>query len=167
MDLVSPDTEQNMKRQQATAEMAYASRQLVANLIRVVRGAGRPFQLGDQCADFLNAAQVYRAAHGVWPTEEMHDWLSVRGKADERNLVENAYAEKMSGVDDIIAGSLQVAASRMLDQRAQAAAAEREMALGIDARERALDAMRRAIQLEAKTREAADRRRSPRTKPKS
>jgi hypothetical protein len=165
MDLVSTNTDQDLKQRQATAHMAYASKQLAANIIRIVRGAGRPFQLGDQCADFLNAAQAYRAAHGVWPTEEMHDWLSVSSTAEERERVDDAYAERVWATDDIIAGSLQIAASRMLGQRAQEAAGKREMAHGIDAREKAREAMRSALRQETKKREAADRRRSPKKKP--
>jgi len=158
MDPVSSDTEQDLKRQQATAEMAYASRQLAANLIRVVRGAGRPFQLGDQCADFLNVAQAYRAAHGVWPTEEMHDWLSVSSDVDERVRVGGADAAKMRAVDDIIAGSLQMAASRLLSQRTQEAAGKSEMVRGINAREKALDLMRSTMRLDAKSPRPVSRR---------
>lgn len=88
----------------------------------------------------------------------MHDWLSVRSDVDARLRIEKADAAKMRAVDDVVAGSLQMASSRLLAQRTQEAAGGSEMVRGIDACEKALDLLRSKMRLDAKSPRAISRR---------
>jgi hypothetical protein len=55
-------------------EVERTLRELTANLMRVTRGAGRPFQIGQQAQGLVEALIAYRDATGLYPS---CSWLDV------------------------------------------------------------------------------------------
>jgi len=103
---------------------------LAANVIRVVRGAGRPEELGRQCAEVVQAYRDYHEALGEWPSSYLiGETLSVRHR-EYRAKTDRAW-EWEDAIHQMVAGGLQVAASQLLEQRTQEQAGEREMFDGL------------------------------------
>lgn len=138
------------------SQAEYALRDLTANLIRVTRGAGKPYEIGVQCARIVEVFEAYHDAFGSWPSS---DWassvLDVGEEIDFERFpdeVDRHYAEER-----IIRGSLQIAASRLLRQRTQEAAGDTELHRGLRAHRKAWDDMLAKREAERKAAEAAAR----------
>lgn len=174
MRIVSENSEQDLARQRAERTARAAVRQLTANLIRVTRGAGKPHEIGRQAVALLEAMQAHWDAARFWPFDEMADALQM----DERpkwppnadpEEVNRHYAEQM-----IVAGALQVVASRLVGQATQQRAGEAELHRGVREMERISDERRKkraAVALAARKGTAAGRavkarRKRSTTKPK-
>lgn len=119
---------------------SYALRELTANLLRVVAGAGKPHQVLQDAANFVHAFVDY------------HPHMSFHERVDGASEI-LAVREEHRGFDDwksyeaeedIIVGALRIAASRLLGQRTQEAAGETKMRDGIRYREEARAELRRA-----------------------
>ena len=104
---------------------------LAANIMRVFRGAGKPYAITGQLTDVLDAVGEYQDSHnsGVPPwvyesalCEERQRPYDMGLNADER--------ERASARDTIVDGAMQVAASDLLGQRAQSSAGHSQMTLG-------------------------------------
>jgi hypothetical protein len=64
--LVSENSDAEIAENDALAAVEWALRDLAANILRVVRGAGKPYDLGRQAVEFANALVAYREAAGVY-----------------------------------------------------------------------------------------------------
>ncbi len=124
-------------RERAEIDVTNAMIDLSANLLRVIRGAGRSHEIGHHCAALLKAMTDFRAATGVWPFPEME--RAVRRPDPDFGASEAMYEEQMM-FQSIIGGALQMAASEMLGQRPQIAAGETEIFRGIDRLEKIREA---------------------------
>lgn len=67
MELVSQNSEADLKKREASARFDAAMEGLAINLLRVIAGAGHPGRLLHEMHDCLAAASVYRDAHGHYP----------------------------------------------------------------------------------------------------
>ncbi len=141
MKLVSETTD--AQRAQAARETAQGVarwhfdvclRLLTANLIRVTRGAGEGYQIAKQAQDLLEAAQAFQEAFGHWPSSE--DYSQPLQHEAEVVGEWGPQHDRQAAIDRIVRGSLQIAASRILDQSLQISAGEREMDGGIRELER-------------------------------
>jgi hypothetical protein len=144
IELVAAQSEQDRRAALAQNRARWALRELTANLIRVARGAGKPYDVEVQAARFLEACDEYRAAtsHGL-PTDAVHDMLRVRQYAPEdraRTDEQNAWD---SGEENMVAGALQIAASRLVGQGTQEARGQSEMFEGLRIIERLREERRR------------------------
>jgi len=141
MRIVSSNSAAELAAQRALDELGWPLSQLAANMLRVVRGAGRPAELGPQMAAVLAIFDRYRAATGAFPGHyEIVEAISLRAEANARK-----HTDKWShAIDDIVQGSLQIAASQLLGQSTQEAAGRHEMMEGV-AR---IEAIREANRLE-------------------
>ena len=115
-------------RQQALNEVGDALRTLTANLISIVRGAGKPLDLNPNVELFAAALAAFEQVAGGHPKAwEFADML----RADlEPKVPASATAGDMAEVyaqHDIIQASLQLAAARLLKQEAGAAEAFAEL----------------------------------------
>ncbi len=127
--------------------MGWALREMTANLLRVVRGAGKPYEIGRQAQALVDEFGKYYAVAGRFPpSEELSRFLDV--SRDEEILAqcseesrERAYAEER-----IFRGVLQVVASRLVDQRTQESAGRDEMSQGIRDLKEARERLRRAYE---------------------
>jgi hypothetical protein len=97
---------------------------LTTNLLRIVRGAGRPALVLEQTARLLEAFNAYRTAHGTW----VPDW-----ELGQMLVLPDDFPHEFRTITQ---GALQLTASHLANQRAQAAAGEREILGGIQALER-------------------------------
>ena len=143
---------QTVEREWARHGIGSPLRNLAANIIRVVRGAGKSYEIGEQCADVLKAFKAYRESVGHWPTSfEIDEALSVfTGGPDD------TYDEFWSwrcAQEEIMRGGLQVAASRLVGQRTQENRGQTEMMDGV----RALDRIREDRRARAAEEEKARR----------
>jgi hypothetical protein len=103
---------------------------MAANLLRVVRGAGRPYELPQQiinlAGEILEVSKTARAwAVSSAMQEALHSAIS-DWEADEEDYYEGRIA----------CGGMQWVASRLVGQRAQECAGSREMSEAFEQRER-------------------------------
>lgn len=127
-------------------EISWDLRELTANLMRVTRGAGKPDQIGPQCAKVVELLVQYRVSKGCYPSA--YDLQAILD-LDVTLTPEQVERHRRDGFSraerQIVRGSLQVAASSLLGQRAQESRGEDEIQQGIRAREAALDAERAKV----------------------
>jgi hypothetical protein len=121
----------------ARSMVSWRLRDLTANLIRVARGAGRPYEIEEQAAGLLEACEAYRESvgHGV-SSDDIAGMLRVRHYLDpDREWTGEQHTWNM-GEERMVAGALQIAASRLLGQGAQEARGHSEMFDGLQIIER-------------------------------
>jgi hypothetical protein len=92
--------------------------QLTANLIRIVRGAGKPEELIGQCAEFVNAAVDFQDKTKRWPPPNALV-EAVRFEQDRSTDYDSFEARRQMAINTMIRGSLQMVASKLLEQRTQ------------------------------------------------
>ncbi|PJR16786.1 hypothetical protein [Sinorhizobium meliloti] len=147
-------------------QLDYALLVLAANVIRVVRGAGKPDDIIFQCNDVVKAAVEYKdkvgrfvSSHSVagalrLPRERVDDYDSFHG-------------QRQLAMREMMDGSLQVVASRLLGQLTQEHRGEREMFEAFRDLERIYQDLRKQREAEAKaarTRAAPKRKQAKRKK---
>src|SRR5258705_10981212 len=67
----SEPAEESADQQQAFEVLDDALRALTANLLRVVRGAGKPDEVGRNMTACTDAMVAYRNAYGHWPASDV------------------------------------------------------------------------------------------------
>src|ERR1700726_1430545 len=65
------DRDRERQREWAKDEFAAALRELTANLLRVVRGAGKAYELLLQMKAVIDSAVKYRDLCGYWPSSDL------------------------------------------------------------------------------------------------
>lgn len=161
MKIVSSQTDEERGEYRARLELRWALRRLAANLLRVVRGAGKPSDLGRQIQEVIEVYLDYREATGHFPesqlvsdalavskTDSLEDWKAsfpddVDDSHFERWLQDGSFNQARA-VDAIVRASLQIAASRLLNQKTQERSAEHSLSQALDEHERSREEMRRA-----------------------
>jgi hypothetical protein len=131
----------------AEEKLVVALREVTANLLRIVRGAGKSYELIRHFSEVIRAVSGFKDAAGHWPSAMM---LSSALKLDDEvseiyerhrsgqisqesidrwkrdGTFERMYAERV-----IHRGVLQIIASKLLEQKVQVSAGESEMHQGI------------------------------------
>lgn len=142
--VVSSQTSTQIERNYAEGELEFPFRNLAANIIRVVRGAGRPEDMIAQMLACLDAAEAYRKLTGHYPKAKIYrrflnlaefyfdptTWADEKEKEAILQLSMSGYPEKIEAERMIHRGALQVAASRLLGQHTQEVAGDHEMYMG-------------------------------------
>ena len=115
-------------REEALNQVGHSLRALAANLVCIVRGTGKPLELGRDVDAFTAALGAFEGATGAHPKAwELAAMLRVdldpksSAPGSEEDLVEQ-YAQHA-----IVQASLQLAATRLLRREAEAAAAHGEL----------------------------------------
>jgi hypothetical protein len=143
MRLVSENSDQDFKRRDAERHLKWALRRSAANFLRIIRGAGKAYEVPKQAVELVEALSEYREAWGHFPDEQTYlDHLNIA--PETRPRPGGPEGDFSHAQDHIVRGSLQFAASRLLGQSAQIAAGTTEMFEGIQGRERAIEAMHKA-----------------------
>ena len=137
----------NPEQESAEEELADALREAAANVLRVIRGAGRPHALIKQFDDVIGAAVRFKEVAGHWPTSQM--WTRALAVGDEADEIFAKHAsgqirqesidrwekdgtfDRMYAEGTIQRGALQIIASKLLDQALQVSAGKHEMHEGI------------------------------------
>ena len=162
--------ERDGERQRAEEQLDWPLRKLAANVLRIIRGAGKPNELLMDCVHVIKAAETYIDAHGSAPEGQLL-------QAKIKFLVEERGAEhhraQLRALETTVCGALQYAASTLMDQAAQLRAGEYEMVRGAREHERLIGeenarwaAERAPAKLASKPRKAAPRK-SPEQEPLS
>lgn len=163
LTLASQSDPAELEKGQAMRELGWETRELAANLLRVIRGAGRPAELPQQIINLGEAIlEVHKTARAwaIWSAIEdtLHSGVPNYWDAPQSVRYETTIAR----------GALQLVASKLVHQSAQEAAGGREIAEGIDALERRREDERRRWAEEAAIQRSRRVRRKTRApKPKS
>ncbi len=131
IQVVAENSEAEIAAARARAEFDRILRSLAGNIMRVSRGAGRPEEIIWQLADVLQAVQVHYDCFGSFPsTSDIQTSLRVDGGGPSVQLLDGKPGTEYA-FQQIVRGSLQIAASKLLDQRSQESAGRSEMMDGI------------------------------------
>lgn len=129
--VVVDNSDHEVERPRTRATIAWPLRELAANMLRVVRGAGKSHEITAQCVAVLKAFQAYHDQFGHWPPSwEIDEALSIR--RDEANPVYDKEWEYQHACTVVLRGGLQVAASRLVCQNTQARRGMSEMMGGVN-----------------------------------
>jgi hypothetical protein len=149
-----------LEKAQANLELGWATREMTANLLRVIRGAGKPYELPQQIIDLgdsiLDASKSARK-WAIWSAMEETLQSGIPNSFDA--------AEAASSDGPIAKGALQFVASRLVGQNAQEAAGRREIVNGIRKLERYVERQREKYRIGAASASQAKPQR--RKKPKA
>lgn len=143
MRIVSDNSDEEIGRHHAELRVTSDLIELSANLLRIIRGAGRAYEIRDQLIGVLQAMEEYRSVtgHGV-PSDVISKALDFH---------EPEWVEKLGDLEwqrymakrQIIRGALQIAASELLGQRTQVAAGDTQLHEGIRELERVAEEQRK------------------------
>ena len=104
--LVPKTSEAERERARANRSVEAALRQLTANLLRVVRGAGKPYEIVRETDALVNALVAYRDAVSHWPTsDEFSAMLSVSERGEWRADLPDDQWERLRGMEQVVAGN--------------------------------------------------------------
>jgi hypothetical protein len=132
LKLVSDQPQPMVDEQRYKDGIRWPLRELAANLMRVARGAGKPYEIGPQVAGVLNAFEEYRAAVGHWPPSDvLANMLDLRRDYDDLVGLGEHNLNWTFAIQTVMRGSLQFAASELLGQNTQRAAGRSEMIEGV------------------------------------
>jgi hypothetical protein len=146
--------------------LEHATRELAANLLRVIAGAGRDYELIGQIIAAANAWSEMQKWSGQrdyphvshWPmVQALHSWTWDDGLSEEQRskMWRNGNAQVESSQDHIITAALRLAAARLLGQSTQISQAERELSEGMRRLKEAKEEWRQQWEAERKADEAA------------
>lgn len=128
MEVVSSDPE-DVERHRLGHEVRWAARSLLANLLRVSRGAGKPQDIEEQLNKLHFAIEDLRSAR---PREPIGFLLaSALDISREYTGSEERNRRWQHAQDTIVHGAMQVIASRLVEQRTQESAGTAEMMNGL------------------------------------
>jgi hypothetical protein len=123
--------------------------EMAANVIRVVRGAGRPEDIINNCMNVVKAAVEHHDTTKRYP-RPYDIATTLRLEHESIEDYESYWGGKQIAIRDMISGSLQVAASTLIGQPLQVKQGEREM-------DRAFVGMERLREEQRAARAAAER----------
>lgn len=151
MELVSNNSPKEVAHARHMVEVAWTLQQLTANLMRVTRGAGKPYDIGRQAEEFLDALRAYQKDVGHFPSSyDIGATLSAKHPPEVLVRLSDEHMDEVEAELSIIKGALQIAASRMLRQRPQESAGYHQMNAGIRERRRLWDEQTRKREAEWK-----------------
>jgi len=145
LKVVSSQTSTQIEQKQAESDLEYPFRILAANVLRTVRGAGRPDELPGMMLQCLDVLEKYRKVLGHYPKQKLYrrflnldpphfdpdKWADDREQEANKQLSMSGYPERIKAELMIHRGALQVAASRLVDQHTQEVLGEHEMFQGV------------------------------------
>lgn len=141
MRVVSGNSDKDLAIGQVRRALSYPLRNLAANLMRIARGAGKPYEVGKQAVEVIDAFQEYRQVTGCDPSSD-----EIAEAVRFEHLSDNFGFDPITdSMDTIASGALQVAASRLLGQATQEAAGRDEIMRGLARREAHFGAQRAEV----------------------
>lgn len=151
MRVVSENSDEEIAKRQAERQLGFELREMAANLLRVIRGAGRPGDLRKQLLQCLQTYEAHGEASGYypmpevvarmldaekpWPVQEEGDhrgdaWPADFDEPGEHAFMMRRYERRMQKA------ALQITASTLADQPMQVSRAERDLGNAIEGHER-------------------------------
>jgi hypothetical protein len=175
-DKAQEERDKERQREWATSEFSWAIRETAANMLRIIRGAGKPYELLMQMKKTIDSAIKFQEIHGYWPNDVMANELRLQDETDdclERGrsgalALEHIYRwtkdgtfEQMSAEHTLYRGVLQIIASRMIGQNTQERAGDSEFHQGLRELEEIREKRRRKYMEEQRASRPAPRRTAP------
>ena len=77
------ERDKERQREWATSEFSWAIRETAANMLRIIRGAGKPYQLLMQMKKTIDSAINFQELHGYWPNDVMANKLRLQDEVDD------------------------------------------------------------------------------------
>jgi hypothetical protein len=123
--LVSEQSEADIAKKRAEEEIGIELRALAANMLRVIRGAGKPYELVRDMSSCLKAFQAYYDAHSVWPDSyrlqkvldfDPDEYSRLKPDMDEAAM-EQWHIK--TAENEVCRAALQIVASKLIGQRTQ------------------------------------------------
>lgn len=147
MRVAADHSDAELARRRVMADVSHAVRDLASNLMRVVRGAGKPHDIFRQAHTLAEAFVRYHEATGlVVAADELSTMLSIEGDPQFADHFSGLERDRLDAGQCVIQGALQVAASRLLNQKTQETVGQQEMFEGMIAIGRIHGEMRRVRQ---------------------
>lgn len=140
------ERDRKQDQQFARDEFSWAIRDCAANMLRIIRGAGKPYELMRQMQMALHTSAKFYEVHGYWPQEVIVNDLRIEDEASKwfRKAQEGALDQasvdrwrddgtfyRMAAEHSMFCGALQVIASELIGQTTQKAAGSREFHDGL------------------------------------
>lgn len=123
-----PPDQSVLGHKQARRDIEWPLRNLAANIMRISRGAGAPYDIGRQCEDVVEAFLAYWNRCGVWPSsEEVSQILSFRESPPPCDPV----FDLERAIDVVTKGALRFAAGRLVDRECRQTMARRNSWKGL------------------------------------
>lgn len=116
-------------QQRALDELKRPLREFAANILRVMRGAGKAHEIPHQMTRLLELYDKHFASLRRYPHEQEIKDILDPGREFSTPLASEAEWE--DGLDDMMRGALQMAASRLVGQGAQESAGEDQLFRGL------------------------------------
>jgi hypothetical protein len=162
MKLVSENSAADLARRRGLRQVHQALQEMTANLMRISRGGGKPQELVRHVEMFAGALVAYHEGTGeAVPAEEFAAALSVSTDPEFVAQFPGPEGERLDAIDTIIHGALQVAASRLLQQRTHETVGSGEMHEGIRALRRIHDEARKEARAATRAQKPAAARKKP------
>lgn len=175
LTVASERSEIEIQQHADSERVKHSLRQLAANMLRIVRGAGSP-KLARQMGDCVDAFEAYRASHGSYPpfqsiqeyldpdktTSENRPW----SLPDTQQLIRweaDGSVDRKFALQEIRSGALQLAASQLVDQLTHEARGKHELLDGVRAYIAAQEKGREYHRSELKRTTTTGRRKRPKT----
>lgn len=123
--IISKQSEADIAKNRSEEEIGIALRALAANMLRVIRGAGKAYDLAREMNSCLKAFQAYYDAHNVWPDSfrlqkaldfDPDEYSRLKPDMGEAGM-EQWQIERAE--NEVCRAALQVAASKLIEQRLQ------------------------------------------------
>jgi hypothetical protein len=146
------ERERQRDREWAEREFSWAIRECAANMLRIVRGAGKPHEILLQMKKAIDTAVKFQEVHGYFPSSDFiqselklydeHERQSDRereGQLGQETIDrwrEDGFFERMLAKHTICRGALQIAASGLIGQDTQQRNGEHEFHEGLHQLER-------------------------------
>lgn len=147
----APGTDRVRDTEIAKRRLSWELKELAANLMRVTRGAGKPYEIGAQAAAIVRSFEEYRNIAGVYPNSgELADMLVVERDDDRFLGCDEDELKMMFAERGMVRGALQIAASELLGQRTQAARGETELLEAVRNHAKASESFRRRVAKECR-----------------
>ncbi len=140
MRVVSSNTEEDLARERARYDAEFAMRNLTANILRIVRGAGAPHELRRQMHALEEAMQAHWAADRTWPISDIAAAVYLREEPENWEQYSEANRAEWYAERQILSGALRYVAGEIIGPRVQASHGSSEMHGGIRELERVRDA---------------------------
>jgi hypothetical protein len=136
-----------LQRDWVEKELSGALRDVAANMLRIIRGAGKPYDLLRQIKTVVDVADRFQHLHQRFPNdiianslrlESEAETIIARARAGDRfsqsdvdRWLEDGTFEKMWAEHTVLCGSLQIIASDLIGQTTQKTAGQREFRDGL------------------------------------
>lgn len=152
--------EQARKRERVEGDLSWAVRECAANMLRIIRGAGKPHDLLLQMKKVIDTSITFQEVQGYWPGEVIAGKLRLQdemeecfeqhrtGALSEASIdlwQEDGTFAQMSAEHTAFCGALQIIASRMIGQKVQESAGDSEFSRGLRELEDVKEKRRRRI----------------------